>query len=148
MAERFHDRFRGCGERIESRIPRVRFTIKRMMLATAVLALVMGCCKMAWLSSRYRKAAQFSASIESMFRQLRRVTDGDDKSRDDLALFLGLGPIVEDKVVRTAADRGFQKTVDYYAALRRKYERAAAWPWLAVEPDSPEPADLLESSRE
>jgi hypothetical protein len=124
----------------------VRFTIKRVMLATAVLALVMGSCKMAWLSSRYRKAAQFSAAMESMFRQLRRVTAGNDRWRDDLALFLGLGPIVKDRSVRTAADRGFQKSVDYYAALRRKYERAAAWPWLAVEAHPPRSPDLLESS--
>jgi len=27
----------------------------------------------------------------------------------------------------------------YYAGLRRKYERAAAMPWLPVDPDSPRP---------
>jgi hypothetical protein len=29
--------------------------------------------------------------------------------------------------------------VDYHARLARKYERAARYPWLPVEPDPPEP---------
>jgi hypothetical protein len=31
------------------------------------------------------------------------------------------------------------KRATYHAALRRKYERAARYPWLPVEPDPPEP---------
>jgi hypothetical protein len=30
-------------------------------------------------------------------------------------------------------------TADYHAAMARKYERAAPFPWLTVEPDPPEP---------
>jgi hypothetical protein len=29
--------------------------------------------------------------------------------------------------------------IDYHAELRSKYERAAAWPWMLVPPDPPEP---------
>jgi len=32
-----------------------------------------------------------------------------------------------------------RKLVPYYQSLRRKYERAARYPWLPVEPDPPEP---------
>ena len=28
---------------------------------------------------------------------------------------------------------------DYHGTMRRKYERAARYPWLAVAPDPPEP---------
>jgi hypothetical protein len=31
------------------------------------------------------------------------------------------------------------RLADYHAELRRKYERAARYPWLAVDPDRPEP---------
>ena len=33
-----------------------------------------------------------------------------------------------------------QRRADYHGAMRRKYERAARYPWLPVEPDPPEPS--------
>jgi hypothetical protein len=33
----------------------------------------------------------------------------------------------------------WQRRADYHTAMRRKYERAAMYPWLAVESDPPEP---------
>jgi hypothetical protein len=33
----------------------------------------------------------------------------------------------------------YERRGDYHAALQTKYERAARYPWLAVEPDRPEP---------
>jgi hypothetical protein len=32
-----------------------------------------------------------------------------------------------------------QRLGAYYGELRRKYERAASYPWLSIEPDPPEP---------
>jgi hypothetical protein len=39
------------------RLPCVRFTIWRAMVAVAVLALIMGGARIAWLRDGYRKAA-------------------------------------------------------------------------------------------
>jgi hypothetical protein len=35
----------------------------------------------------------------------------------------------------------------YYARLRVKYERAARYPWLAIEPDPQPPTNLATHSR-
>jgi hypothetical protein len=35
----------------------------------------------------------------------------------------------------------WKRRADYHAAMRRKYEQAAMNPWLAVEPDPPEPPE-------
>ena len=43
----------------------------------------------------------------------------------------------EDNLRRDAASSG--RTADYYADLKIKYERAARYPWLRVEPDTPPP---------
>jgi hypothetical protein len=112
------------------RLPRVRFTIKRMMFGMVVLALIMGGCRRAWLSSRYRDAAKNCATLELWCRSAQRFSQGNATSQDELVLLL-LGPLGEDKVARAAAARGFQQTTAHYAALRRKYQEAAAWPWPA-----------------
>ena len=36
-------------------------------------------------------------------------------------------------------DAIWRPRVDYHGTVRRKYERAARYPWLAVAPDPPEP---------
>jgi hypothetical protein len=35
----------------------------------------------------------------------------------------------------------WKRRADYHAAMRHKYERAAMYPWLVVEPDPPEPPE-------
>jgi len=107
--------------------------MKGMMLAAAVLALTMGGSRMAWLSARYRKAAKEYASKEVLARQVRRLDVENDKSQDELARLLGRKPSVEEAEARAASAREFQHTIDHFADLRRKYERAAARPWLAVD---------------
>jgi hypothetical protein len=121
-------------------VPRVRFTIKRMMVAVAILGLIMGGSRMAWLSIRYRRAAQYYATLERFFRQVQRLAQENVKSQDELALLVGSSPLLENKLARTAAAVTFQHTGDYYAALRRKYERAAFCPWFPVGED---PCPLL-----
>jgi hypothetical protein len=34
---------------------------------------------------------------------------------------------------------GFRRLVEYHDSMRLKYERAARFPWLAIEPDPPDP---------
>ena len=46
----------------------------------------------------------------------------------------------EVRTFRPTADAGVAKArAAHHAALRSKYERAARYPWLPVEPDPPEP---------
>jgi hypothetical protein len=39
----------------------------------------------------------------------------------------------------TAAFRVLQQQIDYFGALKRKYQAASALPWLAIDPDPPSP---------
>ena len=111
-----------------------------MMVATAVIALLVGGCRAVWLASRYRIAAKRCATLEFWCRSAQQFVRADANSQEDLALVLGLGPLAEDKTARAAAAKGFEQTSAYCAALRRKYEEAAAWPWSAADIDPSPPA--------
>jgi hypothetical protein len=67
-------------------------------------------------------------------------------------LSLGIGSAMQRRVAlfrQKAAQEAFllgsqrrplpERKVPHHEALRRKYERAAGYPWLPVEPDPPEP---------
>jgi hypothetical protein len=111
-----------------------------MLVATAGLALTMGWCRMAWLSTQYRLAAEHCARLEYWCRSAQQFARSDASRPQELALILGFGPLVEDKVVRAAADRGMRQTIDYCSSQREKYERAAARPWSGPEADASESA--------
>jgi hypothetical protein len=101
------------------RLPRVRFTIWRMMVAVAVLAVLLAsvvwAARMAWLSKSYRGHAFSLGLIEA------------DTTR---SLTLTMGKRGKAKL------RRYQ---EYFRSLRLKYEHAARYPWLPVEPDRSEP---------
>jgi hypothetical protein len=117
------------------RMPRVRFAMKRMMLAMAALALIMGGLRIAWLRDGYRKAAAFHAATEN----LQRVFLEGAKTEEELALAFGYELPGEEKAQQAAKIQIMQRKADNFAAMRRKYERAAARPWMAVDPDPPSP---------
>jgi hypothetical protein len=51
-----------------------------------------------------------------------------------------LWTVTPDTPVRTPAEiEGRRRRAAFWIALKQKYERAAARPWLPVEPDPPEP---------
>jgi hypothetical protein len=95
--------------------PRVRFTIRRIMVAVAVVGIILA----AWRLSadrraradhhRHRRASSFT------------IADGGIVSRDDQ------GMIVSPEMSL------------WHAEMTLKYPRAACYPWLPVRPDPPEP---------
>ncbi len=107
-------------------LPRVRFTVRRLMVAVAVFAISFGAmtwvARMRALSATYRqRAANFSwltARIGSIVmmpdgRWVNRYEDENDRLRDAWAL-----------------------------CLAAKYLRLSYYPWLPVEPDPPPPEPL------
>ena len=102
------------------RIPRVRFTVRGMMVAVAVFALLSASGQLReryeGLRDRYELMGVMHAAHEILER------DG------GVDVFSGFG-LVKPNAQRAA----------YHAEMRRKYERAARSPWLPVEPDPPEP---------
>ncbi len=91
------------------RPPRLIFTTRRLMIAVAVLGLLFGGVNLGLRSVHYRREALIHEFLEEILA-VQQHHSGPDPERSA-----------------------------YHAALKLKYQRAAARPWLAVEPDPPDP---------
>ena len=103
--------------------PRPRITVRRLMIAVALIALGMGVGRVAWLGITYRRRADWHAVRHEIARD--RVVWAER--------MVGRGYLAP------GAKLAAESEADYHAALGRKYEHAAARPWLPVEPDPPGP---------
>ncbi len=90
---------------------RVRFTVRRLMVAVAIIALILWSMRMYQLSREYRIRAE------------------DYRSHGHNAAVI---------YYRTNRSWGYRLR-DHYWRLSEKYDRAARYPWLRVAPDPPEP---------
>jgi hypothetical protein len=97
---------------------RLRFTVRTLVVIVAIIGLAMAVVTMVRRSSEFREIAEEQADSEQM--SMAYADEGRGKNGDGQ---------------RVA--RGEQMAA--YRALRIKYERAARYPWLPVEPDPPEP---------
>jgi hypothetical protein len=112
-----------------------RFRLRALMIAVAILALLAFGESMRRRQERYLELAADHATMEwgqAIRAQAARATPpiGVDGPGASLLYYWGNDP----KAVEQATI-----LVEYHAAMRRKYERAARQPWLPVEPDPPEP---------
>ena len=126
---------------------RVRFTVRRMMVLVAGVAFLLGAALQ--VQALRTRAARYSA-IASQYRAkefVARIKERNDHSRW-VEPFEWKAEYERDPGMRrmrasAEAGRGPRaenvKRVETYAALARKYERAARYPWLPVDPDPPEP---------
>jgi hypothetical protein len=111
------------------RLPRLQFTLWRLMLVVAIVGLAMGGgvwgYRMWRLSHVYELNARRYRSAERLFRELEAfyLATAEEKEKTKY-----------NHLAAVAAS-----TADYHAARVRKYERAARYPWLAVESDPSEP---------
>jgi tetratricopeptide (TPR) repeat protein len=125
------------------RLLRLRFTVWRLMVVVAAVALVTGASREALRLTRrratYLKSAAEQARQEAAYGQLEQSS-----------LELAETALVADGMwqVREVARQArkdavmYQKTAGYHAALKQKYLAAAARPWRSVEPDPPPPDPL------
>jgi regulator of PEP synthase PpsR (kinase-PPPase family) len=116
-------------------MPRFRFTIRRMMIAVAVVAVLITAEKLRQVRrDRLRKAAEYAVEeaswmddalkVETMTRKPKSLTDAASRKR-----------VVELEEVVT----NYRLSGDRSGKLKQIYEKAARYPWLPVEPDPPEP---------
>jgi hypothetical protein len=113
------------------KLPRLRFTIRRLMLAVAIVGVLMGSL-VEWnvlrhRASLYRKRAQDHADMETSLRFTAEGPGGTNR------VDISPGPGIPSKPFP------IQVVIDHEVRLRRKWEKAARYPWLTVEPDPPEP---------
>lgn len=153
------------------RIPRFRFTIRRMMIAVAVVGIVTWCIRYDRASRRW--AVNYSKRVKDLTRleawarksgrklrenlnaEIAAAEDARDRAEflkedavayprhDSTATIQGADSLIRmtPQLIRHLHDRVTlaDRRVDYYAAMKAKYERAARYPWFTVAPDPPEP---------
>jgi hypothetical protein len=113
------------------RLPRVRFTVRRMMIAVAVGSIA--CAAIHWIELRgeCRREAQWHEGVLEDLETIRTNGFYPYCSR-------GGSPVTHLEYNEATAPL-HARLVAHHDIMRRKYERAARWPWLPVEPDPPEP---------
>jgi hypothetical protein len=126
-----------------------RLTIRRLMVAVAVVAVAFGYRN----AVRRRETFEFMAMFHRQEMEACRgyldgvtvlSTGGDGKTT-----YRRMVPTGPDPFIAEVRSRGFgvelferaslNRREAYHAALTAKYERAARYPWLPVAPDPPEP---------
>ena len=95
------------------KLPRVRFTVRRMMIAVMITAVLIWAERLRRLSKGYEERA------ESLGWEVFGASEYSPHGPEDAAHQRAL--------------------VNHYRMLEDKYNRASKRPWLPVEPDPPEP---------
>ena len=117
------------------KLPRVRFTVRRMMVAAAIVAAATALAVNLYRrSQRFRRIAAEFVIKEDLANA--PIPPGSGFSPDDIRIEYRPGASYE------AIELGLQakpKNAAYYTLMRMKYERYARYPWLPVAPDPPEP---------
>jgi hypothetical protein len=103
------------------RLPRLRFTVRRLMIVVAIAGMLIAgglwAEKMIRLSRRYRHRAVSLGGIDATFQvEMRRWTTTK-------------GPVSSIEVDRRALVR---RDADLVHGIVAKYERAARYPWVSV----------------
>ena len=113
------------------KLPRVRVTTGRMMIAVAMIALAFPLYRMASFYREHLHAALSHREWENFYAlELKNVA------------FTEYDPSVSPMRRREMTEQSISRASNrqrYHAELKRKYERAAMHPWDPVEPDPPEP---------
>jgi hypothetical protein len=111
-------------------LPRVRFTMRQMMVIIAALAVVVATIEglRRRRESFDRRAKMFAQKVGAAIMDEQRYRLSHRTNRRD-------SPFYYDNRTSVAYDQ----LVEHYDAMRVKYEQAAARPWLFVEPDLLEP---------
>ncbi len=101
------------------RVPRVRFTVRRMMVAVAIVGLASGL----W---RRRESFLEESRRYAVAATLHPCSLPPEEGTDEYRRWQE-----EEEMIR--------RRDDHLLRLAAKYERAARYPWLPVAPDPPEP---------
>lgn len=129
-------------------LPRLRLTVRRLMLLVALLGALLGAGiearRLYRLSLEHTEMAEWfrqrglpqwelglKSTHEEWLAQIRAIKElnSENRERGETRFWYASPPPPE--VCRVM--------VDHYRALEAKYRRAARYPWLAVEPDPPTP---------
>ena len=111
---------------------RVRFTVRRMAIAVAVVAVAIWLTKIGHLAGVYEQRALYHAEKERATR--RAIEDHLDEIRRILMF-----PEKDPKFQHLKGLQAKNSRADYHSAMKDKYELASRRPWQRVTPDPPPP---------
>jgi hypothetical protein len=133
------------------RLTRVRFTVRRLTVAVAIIAILCGVglqirrsIRLSRLSTEYAQVGARYAEFESTWRQGERShrERGEElrKLVDDPRQGVG-GPEFWRRLAKGETDEAekLKTLAEFHASMKAKYQAAARRPWLDVEPDPPWP---------
>src|SRR5262245_24197003 len=112
------------------RLPRMRFTVRRLMVVVAVVALLL-----AATTGLLRRRASFQQRAE-VYAQKASQEEG-------MGMFAGRLPMFANASLTPMQERtrdAHYELADYYSGLEANYRRAAGRPWLPIGTDPPPPA--------
>ncbi len=95
------------------KLPQIRFTVRRMMVLVAIVALIM------WGEIRRARFERVKLHLEAEWKEMASMCS------DGLP-----SPTPESDAAAVAK-------INYLRTMRPKYDRAARYPWLPVDPDPP-----------
>ncbi len=142
------------------KLPRVRFTIRRLMLAVMVAALFLTAMILVKRSRFFASQAALHAAEEAQLKYALGVFAGDPadflkKEQEFIArarahdghsperYWYGLNQSAEAHQLAEKSEENlkiWRQDLKSEVAMRAKYEWAAAHPWQSVAPDPPEPS--------
>jgi hypothetical protein len=97
------------------RLPRVRFTVRWLLLAVAIICLPLG-----WISEALdKRREQYAGIADNYARQMAEIDRNAARNPGWLTR------------------EGYRRTRVWHEQRRQKWERAARNPWLPVVPDDP-----------
>ena len=134
------------------RWPRPRFTMRRMMIVVAVIAVAMGVEVMRRRHDSFRRKADFHAveekasleSIEDLRRDeqwARERLASPTMSNNETTIPMDLRDQIKQRRRELVA---MKARTEWHARMGRKYAYAASHPWLAVAADPPAPPPIPE----
>jgi hypothetical protein len=132
------------------RMPRVRFTVRRLIVAIAVIAILLAVgpqirrtIHLSRLSAGFARRAAMHDEYESIWREDERKwreREEDDRQLADQSDLRSVADFWREQAERSAVRAEKRKALaDYHARMKAKYNAAARRPWLDVEPDPPPP---------
>lgn len=132
------------------RMPRGRFTVRRMMAVVAVFGVVLGgwleVSRLVRISNARRRDAASYASSEALARKFARHCSQQAQESLRVAESSRLSEVgFSQEMERVASTAGrmaarYSRNADHWAMMNKKYERAARSPWFSVEPDPQPPS--------
>jgi hypothetical protein len=112
------------------RLPRPRFTVRRMMIGVAITAPLAWAFATAYRAAVYERLADFHDAQMIPIGSLGAVW-GEFHGEEGELLYYG-----RDGKMLTEREVAWNR---WHARLKRKYRAAAGEPWRPLEPDPPEP---------